>query len=118
MGLVVYELAGALSRAFSSSALAAFAISDDVFARTVRPVPPVFNGRGGGARSGSELSHLNCDVSDGHLAVWCVDTRCTYMGICGRRSDEKEAVCRTISRSRESSLSEEGIVYDRMFRPK
>jgi hypothetical protein len=63
MGLVVYELAGKLSRAFSSSALAAFAIAVDVPARVVKLGEPGFNGSGGGARSGSELSHLVNSVS-------------------------------------------------------
>jgi hypothetical protein len=63
MGLVVYELAGKLSRAFSSSALAACMMSADVFGRVVRFGEPGFNGRGGGARSGSELSHLYRPVS-------------------------------------------------------
>lgn len=63
MGLVVYELAGKLSRAFSSSALAACMIAADVFGRVVRLGDPGFNGSGGGARSGSELSHLERRVS-------------------------------------------------------
>lgn len=63
MGLVVYELAGKLSRAFSSSALAACIIAADVFGRVVRLGEPGFNGSGGGARSGSELSHLKRRVS-------------------------------------------------------
>lgn len=63
MGLVVYELAGKLSRAFSSSALAACMMSADVFGRVVRFGEPGFNGSGGGARSGSELSHLNRRVN-------------------------------------------------------
>lgn len=58
MGLVVYELIDMLSRAFSSNALAACAIADEVPARVVRTGEPGFSGRGGGARSGSELSHL------------------------------------------------------------
>jgi hypothetical protein len=61
-GLVVYELAGILSRAFSSSALAAFAMAADVFGRVVRLGEPGFRGRGGGARSGSELSHLRDQI--------------------------------------------------------
>jgi hypothetical protein len=58
IGLTVYELAGALSRAFSSSALAACMMSADVLGRVVRFGEPGFKGSGGGARSGSELSHL------------------------------------------------------------
>lgn len=58
MGLVVYALAGKLSRAFSSSAFAACIMAADVFGRVVRFGEPGFNGSGGGARSGSELSHL------------------------------------------------------------
>jgi hypothetical protein len=65
MGLTVYELAGAaaLSRAFSSSALAACMMRADVFGRNVRFGEPGFKGSGGGARSGSELSHLKWHVS-------------------------------------------------------
>lgn len=63
IGLVVYELAGKLSRAFSSSAFAAFAIAVDVPGRVVKLGEPGFNGSGGGARSGSELSHLVNHVS-------------------------------------------------------
>ena len=57
IGLVVYEL-GMLSRAFSSKAFAAAAMWAEVFGRVVRFGDPGFSGRGGGARSGSELSHL------------------------------------------------------------
>jgi hypothetical protein len=69
MGLVVYELIGMLSRAFSSNALAACAMTDEVPARVVRIGEPGFKGRGGGARTGSELSHLDGwnRVSDGIL---------------------------------------------------
>lgn len=88
MGLVVYELAGKLSRAFSSSALAACIMAADVLGRVVRFGDPGFSGNGGGARSGSALSH---------------------MGI-ARESEEKEWEWRTSSRSREGSRSEEGIV--------
>jgi len=63
MGLVVYELAGKLSRAFSSNAFAAFAIAVDVPGRVVKLGEPGFSGSGGGARSGSELSHLANHVS-------------------------------------------------------
>ena len=63
MGLVVYELAGRLSRAFSSSALAARMMAADVFGRVVSVGEPGFKGRGGGARSGSALSHLRRCVS-------------------------------------------------------
>jgi hypothetical protein len=60
----VYELAGMLSRAFSSSAFAALAIAAEVFGRVVRLGEPGFKGNGGGARSGSELSHLQDRISD------------------------------------------------------
>jgi hypothetical protein len=59
----VYELAGKLSRAFSSSAFAACMMSADVFGRVVRLGEPGFKGNGGGARSGSELSHLSRRIS-------------------------------------------------------
>lgn len=54
----MYELAAMLSRAFSSSALAALAMAADVLGRVVRLGEPGLRGSGGGARSGSELSHL------------------------------------------------------------
>ncbi len=63
IGLVVYELVGRLSRAFSSSAFAACMIAADVLGRVVMLGEPGFNGNGGGARSGSELSHLVGTVS-------------------------------------------------------
>ena len=59
----MYELAGKLSRALSSSALAACMMAADVFGRVVRFGEPGFSGSGGGARSGSELSHLKRRVS-------------------------------------------------------
>lgn len=63
IGLVVYELAGKLSRALSSKALAACMMAADVFGRVVRFGEPGFNGSGGGARSGSALSHLRDGIS-------------------------------------------------------
>jgi hypothetical protein len=110
MGLTVYELAGAaaLSRAFSSSALAACMMRADVFGRNVRFGEPGFKGSGGGARSGSELSHLKSHVSlclDAYLH-WEASRWETYIGML-----EKECVWRTSSRSRESSLSVDGIVW-------
>lgn len=59
----MYELAGKLSRAFSSSALAACIMSAEVLGRVVNFGEPGFKGSGGGARSGSELSHLKRVVS-------------------------------------------------------
>lgn len=59
IGLVVYELAGKLSRAFSSRAFAACMMAAEVFGRVDIFGEPGFNGSGGGARSGSELSHLD-----------------------------------------------------------
>lgn len=60
----MYELTGALSRALSASCFAAAAMLADVFGRLVGLEVPGFNGSGGGARSGSELSHLRLiDVS-------------------------------------------------------
>lgn len=118
IGLVVYELVGKLSRAFSSSAFAAFAIAADVFGRIERLGEPGFSGRGGGARSGSELSHLrerNLGVS-GMISTRLGECNCqnsgstTYIGIWILPSDEKECECRTSSRSREPSLSIDGIL--------
>ena len=54
-GLVVYGL----SRALAVSASAAAAIVVEVFVFVTGLEEPGFSGRGGGARSGSELSHLN-----------------------------------------------------------
>ena len=52
------------SRALSIICLAAAAILADVFGLVVGLAGPGFNGSGGGARSGSELSHLRLrDVS-------------------------------------------------------
>lgn len=55
----VYDDKGALSRARSTICLAAAAIPADVFAFVVGALAPGGIGRGGGARSGSELSHLH-----------------------------------------------------------
>lgn len=54
----VYEEIGVLSRALSTICFAAAAIPAEVFAFVVGLCEPGFNGSGGGARSGSELSHL------------------------------------------------------------
>ena len=55
------------SRAFAANASAAAATFADVFGFVIGlDAPPGFNGNGGGARSGSELSHLrflSIDVS-------------------------------------------------------
>lgn len=59
----MYELL-ILSRARSTSARAAAATPSEAFALTGETLPPSrpgFNGSGGGARSGSELSHLRFD---------------------------------------------------------
>jgi hypothetical protein len=82
-------------------------ISADVFGRVVRFGEPGFNGSGGGARSGSELSHLRRRVSF-HLVVFTPTSKGkkTYMGIV-----EKECECRTSSLSRDSSLSDEGMEW-------
>lgn len=48
----------ALSLAFAVNASAAAAIVLEVFGFAAGLEDPGFNGRGGGARSGSELSHL------------------------------------------------------------
>lgn len=48
-----------LSRALEVSASAAAAIDADVLGLAAGLAEPGFNGRGGGARSGSELSHLH-----------------------------------------------------------
>jgi hypothetical protein len=57
-GLLVYEL-GAFSRAFAVMRAAASSIRFDVLDLVIGlPGPPGFKGSGGGALSGSELSHL------------------------------------------------------------
>lgn len=59
MALMVYGLMPELSRALSASACAAAATCADVFGRVGERFGLAgFSGRGGGARSGSELSHL------------------------------------------------------------
>lgn len=56
----------AFSRALSVRAACADCMALDVFGRDATFGDDGFNGRGGGARSGSELSHLMLVVSD----VW------------------------------------------------
>lgn len=56
-GLVMY----ALSRALEVNASAAAAILADVFGLVAGLDDPGFNGSGGGARSGSELSHIGTE---------------------------------------------------------
>jgi hypothetical protein len=62
IGFVVYALDPALSLAFSVNAAAAAATVADVFGRVTGLEVDGLRGSGGGARSGSELSHLleNC----------------------------------------------------------
>jgi hypothetical protein len=115
IGLVVYELAGKLSRAFSSSACAAFMMAADVFGRVVRfgePGFPGYKGSGGGARSGSELPKKSILVSYTSIGT----THLSHMGIIFESDDENECECRTSSRSRESSRSTEGIMRGRSGR--
>ena len=123
IGLVVYELAGALSRAFSSSALAVAAMIADVFGLVERFGEPGFRGSGGGARSGSELSHLRArrrlisGISHDSMEARKIlltpeeNRENAYMGIGDLLASEKECWCLTTrSLSRDSSLSIEGIV--------
>lgn len=72
---------GALSRAFSTICLAAAAIPADVFALVVGVSTDGLSGSGGGARAGSELSHLRLravskgivgDVVSSHVYRACV----------------------------------------------
>lgn len=60
-GLQVYPL-GAFSRALAVIKAAASSIRADVFGLVMGLLAPGLSGRGGGALSGSELSHL-CRVS-------------------------------------------------------
>ena len=124
IGLVVYELAGALSRAFSSSALAVAAMTADVFGLVERFGEPGFRGSGGGARSGSELSHLRArrrlisgishdSMKEAQKVLLTPEENRenAYMGIGDLLASEKECWCLiTRSLSRDSSLSIEGIV--------
>ena len=59
---MVYEL-GAFSWAFSAMAAAAAWIEADAVGFVTGLFEPGFNGNGGGALSGSALSHLHPDVS-------------------------------------------------------
>lgn len=60
-GLLVYAL-GALSKALDAIRAAAFSILEDTFGFVIGLLPTAgFKGSGGGARSGSELSHLQID---------------------------------------------------------
>lgn len=120
---------GALSRAFSTMALAAAAIPADVLALVGDEPVEGLRGNGGGARSGSELSHLRliavskvmmsecwhtCQVGAVRcgIARACVDTGakqsdCTHMGTLPRPSVRlKECLWPAApSRSLEASLS-------------
>ena len=71
IGFVVYEFVGKLSRAFSSSAFAARIIAADVLGRVVSVGEPGFKGSGGGARSGSALSHLHTMLITHYLVFTC-----------------------------------------------
>ena len=89
---------------------------------------PGFNGSGGGARSGSELSHL---VQKRHLVSHCLSKDLSlynrntqlrkakeyaHIGTDDRPESESEGWClSTSSRSRESSLSLEGMVANRRY---
>lgn len=53
-----------LSRALAVKASAAAAIDAEVLGLAAGLAEPGFNGRGGGARSGSELSHLRGPTID------------------------------------------------------
>jgi hypothetical protein len=64
----MYGLLPRLSLALSAKACAAAAIVEDVFGRVVLTLgEPGFSGSGGGARSGSEESHLNKEDQDQYL---------------------------------------------------
>lgn len=60
ISFLTYGAGPALSRARSASACAAAAMCADVFGRVVGPGEPTpgLRGNGGGARSGSDESHL------------------------------------------------------------
>ena len=100
----------ALSRAFSVRAACADLIAFDVFGREVTTGEDGFIGNGGGARSGSELSHLNFTLS-----IWPeILFYSTYMGTKALpQSDEAECWCvKRLSPSREASRSADGIVAE------
>lgn len=105
-GLIVYVL----SLAFAANASAAAATFFEVFGFVVGLATLGFNGRGGGARSGSELSHLQLVRK---FTFHCSSQ--TYMGTLARpESDTDEWCLRTSSRSRHSSLSTDPIVANRL----
>lgn len=83
-------------------------MAGEAFGRVVSLGEPGFNGSGGGALSGSELSHLWSHVSSDAVVVYATSTMdSTYIGII---LGSNECECLTSSRSRESSLSVEGIL--------
>jgi hypothetical protein len=84
MGFAVYGAGAAASRALSARACAAAATTEDVLARTTGADGLGFRGSGGGALSGSELSHLRKSlVVRGMFA----DEAGTYMGMWDRSKD-------------------------------
>lgn len=84
-------------------------MAGDAFGRVVSLGEPGFNGSGGGALSGSELSHLRSHVSWNAVVVYATRRMgSTYIGII---LESNECECLTSSRSRESSLSVDGILY-------
>jgi len=122
IGLIVYML----SRAFAAKASAAAATLAEVFGFvTGLDEDAGFRGRGGGARSGSELSHLMFPINLVSFvwrhALYPVRLyrgglrrereRNPYMGTEDRPESETEGWClSTSSRSRDPSLSTDGIV--------
>lgn len=76
----------------------------------VAGLDPGFSGRGGGARSGSELSHLKFASVPVSLIGYHDESVSAYIGTDARPESEIEGRClKTSSRSRDSSLSTDGI---------
>ena len=104
--LMVYEL-GAFSRALAVINAAASSILAEVLGLvTGLPGTPGLSGRGGGALSGSELSHLTLEYQQ-CAHKYSVDHNYTHIGTEPLPDSEKECWCLTIrdsERSREPSL--------------
>lgn len=94
----------------------------DVFALVVGEFGPGFIGNGGGARSGSALSHLRlscCQHSHFDAGMAVMPCRCdsrrrsTHMGTLARPlASDQECLWLLIGRSREASLETEDMVMD------
>lgn len=109
-GLLVYAL-GALSRALDAIKAAALSMFEDTLGLVMGLLLTVgFRGSGGGALSGSELSHLPRLLVDGRNLA-----QATHIGTDVRPHSECECVCECLTildslRSRDPSLVYNGVV--------